>query len=97
MRSYLDLVSRILAEGEERADRTGVGTLAVFGGRLEFDVRERFPLVTAKETRWRTAFLEMLWFLRGEGDTSWLKKSGCKLWDAWADERGALGPVYGVQ
>lgn len=96
MQNYIDLVERIIFEGEERADRTGVGTLSVFGGHIEWDLRERFPLVTAKETRWRVAFLEMLWFLRGEGNTRWLHENGCKLWDAWADESGSLGPVYGV-
>lgn len=97
MKPYIDLVARILTEGELRHDRTGVGTLSVFGGLLEFDLRERFPLVTVKETRWRLAFLEMLWFLRGDADTAYLRQHGCKLWDAWADEHGELGPIYGVQ
>lgn len=97
MKQYLDLVARIIREGEPRDDRTGVGTLAVFGANLEFDLRERFPLVTAKETRWRTAFLEMLWFLRGGNTTKWLHDHGIKLWDAWADSDGGLGPIYGVQ
>ena len=97
MQQYVDLVNRALREGEPRTDRTGVGTLAVFGGRIEFDLRERFPLVTVKETRWRTAFLEMLWFLRGETNTEYLHRHGCTLWDAWADEHGRLGPVYGAQ
>ena len=96
MKPYIDLVARILTEGELRHDRTGVGTLSVFGGRMEFDLRERFPLVTVKETRWRLAFLEMLWFLRGDSDTAYLRQHGCKLWDAWADENGELGPIYGV-
>ena len=96
MQQYVDLVNQVLREGEPRADRTGVGTLAVFGGRIEFDLRERFPLVTVKETRWKTAFLEMLWFLRGEDNTSWLNEHGCKLWDAWAKDNGYLGPIYGV-
>lgn len=97
MKNYLDLVARIIREGEPRDDRTGVGTLSVFGANLEFDLRERFPLVTAKETRWLTAFLEMLWFLRGETNVKWLNEQGSKLWDAWADENGNLGPIYGVQ
>ena len=97
MQQYVDLVNRVLREGEPRADRTGVGTLAVFGGRIEFDLRERFPLVTVKETRWKTAFLEMLWFLRGETNTKYLHRHGCTLWDAWTDGRGNLGPVYGAQ
>ena len=97
MKQYVSLIERILNEGEHRYDRTGVGTTAVFGGRLEFDLRERFPLVTIKETRWKTAFLEMLWFLRGEPNTDYLRQHGCRLWDAWANKRGELGPIYGVQ
>ena len=99
MKQYIELGKRILAEGELRHDRTGVGTVSVFGANMTFDLRERFPLVTVKETRWKTAFLEMLWFLRGESDTSWLHLHGCKLWDAWAldKETGYLGPIYGVQ
>lgn len=98
MKQYIELGRRILAEGELRHDRTGVGTFSVFGANMTFDLRERFPLVTVKETRWKMAFLEMLWFLRGDCDTSWLHQHGCKLWDAWAlDEDGYLGPIYGVQ
>ncbi len=96
MKPWSDLVRRVIDTGEFRPDRTGVGTLAVFGGHMKFDLRERFPLVQAKETRWKVAFLEMLWFLRGEGDTRWLNEHGCKLWDAWANVDGQLGPVYGV-
>lgn len=97
MKQYVDLVHRILDNGEYRADRTGVGTLSVFGGHLSFDLRRRFPLVTVKETKWRTAFLEMLWFLRGEPHTDYLHANGSKLWDAWADKDGHLGPIYGSQ
>ena len=97
MKQYIELGKRILAEGELRHDRTGVGTISVFGANMQFDLRERFPLVTVKETRWKTAFLEMLWFLRGEDNTSWLNDRGCKLWDAWANPLGGLGPIYGVQ
>jgi len=97
MKNYIDLVDKIICTGERRQDRTGVGTLSIFGGSIEWDLRDRFPLVTAKETRWRTAFLEMLWFLRGESAIDWLNKNGSKLWDAWADDRGRLGPIYGVQ
>lgn len=94
---YKELVKRILSEGEERQDRTGTGTISVFGGQMKFDLRERFPLVQCKETRYKVAFLEMLFFLRGEGNTKYLNDNGCKLWDAWADKKGNLGPVYGVQ
>ena len=93
---YKELVKRILTEGEERKDRTGTGTISVFGGQMKFDLRERFPLVQCKETRYKVAFLEMLWFLRGEGNTEYLNDNGCKLWDAWADKKGDLGPIYGV-
>lgn len=93
---YRELVKRILSEGEERQDRTGTGTISVFGGQMKFDLRERFPLVQCKETRYKVAFLEMLFFLRGESNTKYLNDNGCKLWDAWADGKGELGPVYGV-
>lgn len=97
MKQYRHLLEKVLLEGEVRRDRTGTGTKAIFGGHLEFDLRERFPLVTLKETRYKVAFLEMLWFLRGEDTTKWLNDHNCKLWDAWADEEGHLGPIYGVQ
>ena len=97
MHPYIELVQDILHYGDRRDDRTGVGTLSIFDAKLSFDLRQRFPLVTLKETRWKIAFLEMLWFLRGEGDTRWLHHHGSKLWDAWADEHGQLGPIYGLQ
>lgn len=97
MKQYNDLVKKILAEGELRHDRTGVGTLAIFGGQIEFDLREGFPLVTSKETRWKTAFLETLWFLRGDTSVRWLNENGSKLWDAWADETGSIKDGYGPQ
>lgn len=97
MKQYIELGKRILAEGERRTDRTGEGTLSVFGHNMVFDLRERFPLVTVKETRYKAAFLEMLWFLRAEGNTDYLHKHGSTLWDAWADKDGTLGPVYGCQ
>lgn len=97
MKSYAQLVQRILDEGEPRQDRTGMGTISVFGANLSFDLRERFPLVTMKETRWKTAFLEMLWFLRGECHVKYLHLNNCKLWDPWASKTGYLGPIYGYQ
>ena len=99
MKHYADLVSRILQTGERREDRTGTGVLSIFGGQLRFDLRERFPLVTVKETRWKTAFLEMLWFLRGEPHTEYLHANDCKLWDAWAVDGHFhfVGPIYGNQ
>lgn len=96
MKQYKELVKKVLAEGEVRLDRTGVGTKSIFGGMVEFDLRESFPLVTLKETRWKVAFLEMLWFLRGESHISYLHKHGSKLWDDWADAHGNVGPIYGV-
>lgn len=97
MKQYVDLLNKILTTGEERSDRTGVGTLSVFGGQLEFDLRESFPLVTIKKTLWKSAFIEMLWFLRGEPNIKFLKEHNVPIWDAWADKDGNLGPVYGVQ
>lgn len=96
MKQWRDLIKHVIDNGEWRHDRTGVGTLSVFGGHMTFDLRDRFPLVQAKETRWKVAFLEMLWFLRGDGTVHWLNEHGSKLWDAWADKSGNLGPVYGV-
>lgn len=97
MKQYVDLVKRVLSQGELRDDRTGTGTKAVFGGQVEFDLRESFPLVTVKKTLYKAAFIEMLWFLRGEPNIDYLKANNVHIWDEWADERGALGPVYGVQ
>lgn len=97
MKQYNDLVKQILAEGEYREDRTGVGTLSIFGGSITFDLREGFPLVTSKETRWKVAFLEMLWFLRGDASIHWLNAHGSKLWDAWADASGSIRDGYGPQ
>ena len=99
MWDYIDLVQQVLLDGEERKqERTGVSTLAVFGGMLEFDLRVRFPLLQHKETKWQTAFKEMLWFLSGKCDnTAGLEAMGSKLWNPWADEYGRLGRVYGCQ
>jgi thymidylate synthase len=95
MKAWKDLVQEVISNGEWRRDRTGVGTLSVFGGSLKFDLRERFPLVQAKETRWKVAFLEMLFFISGSTNAKWLNQRGSKLWDEWADQSGNLGPVYG--
>ena len=91
------LWKEILENGELRQDRTGVGTKSIFGYQLKFDLRERFPLLTAKKTLWKSAFVEMLWFLRGEDNTNYLKQHNVPIWDAWADKDGKLGPIYGVQ
>ncbi len=95
MRPYIDLVQDILQYGERRDDRTGVGTLSIFDAKLSFDLRQRFPLVTLKETRWKIAFLEMLFFISGQTNAKWLEERGSKLWTPWGDSNGNLGPVYG--
>jgi thymidylate synthase len=93
MKPYLDLVEQVL-RGESRTDRTGTGTLSVFGTRTVYDLRDGFPVLTTKKMRWRNAIREMLWFLRGETCTATL---GSKIWDAWADDSGDCGPIYGAQ
>lgn len=99
MKQYVDILKKIIAEGEYRpGERNGQPTLAIFGGQVEFDLTDmRIPLVSVKETKWQLAFLEMLWFLKGQMHTKFLHEHDCKLWDAWADENGNLGPIYGKQ
>jgi len=97
VRQYVELLKKILSDGEVREDRTGVGTKSIFGGEIDFDLLDCFPLVTVKKTLWRSAFVEMLWFLRGEANIKFLKEHSVNIWDAWADKDGNLGPVYGVQ
>jgi thymidylate synthase len=94
---YLDLLADIMTTGAARGDRTGVGTLGVFGRQMRFDLSQGFPLLTTKKVRFRSIVLELLWFLRGETNVRWLQQRGCTIWDEWADAAGELGPVYGKQ